>query len=138
MYRNVNNINFSFLKQVFQLREVRTQYKLNASVPRANQFNYWKKLLRYYNIKFGTPIRFISNLMKILNSSKALLKIRMVVHVIVIRIVVHVIVIQMVVHEIVIRMVVHVIVIRMVVHVIVIRIVVHVIVIRMAVRVIVI
>ena len=129
MYRNVNNINFSFLKQVFQLREVRTQYKLNASVPKANQFNYWKKLLRYYNIKFGTPIRFISNLTKILNSSKALLKIRMVVHVIVIRMVVHVIVI---------RMVVHVTVIRMVVHVIVIRIVVHVIVIRMAVRVIVI
>ena len=88
-----------------------------------------KKRLRYYNIKFGTPIRFISNLMKILNSSKALLKIRMVVHVIVIRMVVHVIVI---------RMVVHVTVIRMVVHVIVIRIVVHVIVIRMAVRVIVI
>ena len=129
MYRNVNNINFSFLKQVFQLREVRTQYKLNASVPKANQFNYWKKLLRYYNIKFGTPIRFISNLMKILNSSKALLKIRMVVHVIVIRMVVHVIVI---------RMVVHVNVIRMVVHVIVIRIVVHVVIIRMAVRVIVI
>ena len=129
MYRNVNNINFSFLKQVFQLREVRTQYKLNASVPKANQFNYWKKLLRYYNIKFGTPIRFISNLIKILNSSKALLKIRMVVHVIVIRMVVHVIVI---------RMVVHVNVIRMVVHVIVIRIVVHVVIIRMAVRVIVI
>ena len=44
IYKNINNINPSFMKQIFQLREtnraVRNQYKLNLSVPKVNQASY--------------------------------------------------------------------------------------------------
>ena len=63
------------MKQIFQLREtnriVRTQCKLNLSVPKASQVSYGEK----------SPFRFMSRLLKILKLSKTLLKIRMVVHV---------------------------------------------------------
>ena len=41
IYKTTNNINPSFMKQIFQLREtnrtIRNQYKLNLSVPKVNQ-----------------------------------------------------------------------------------------------------
>ena len=47
IYKTINNINPSFMKQIFQLREtnrtVRNQYKLNLNVPKVNQVSYGKK-----------------------------------------------------------------------------------------------
>ena len=47
IYENINNINPSFIKQIFQIREtnrtVRNKYKLNFNVPKANQVSYGKK-----------------------------------------------------------------------------------------------
>ena len=55
IYKTINNINPSFMKQIFQLREtngtVRNQYKLNLSVPKVNQVSYGEKRLRYYGPK---------------------------------------------------------------------------------------
>ena len=48
IYKTTNNINPSFMKQIFQLREtnrtVRNQYKLNLSVPNVNQVSYGEKV----------------------------------------------------------------------------------------------
>ena len=47
IYKSINNINPSFMEQIFQLREtnrtVRNQYKLNLSVPKVNQVSYGEK-----------------------------------------------------------------------------------------------
>ena len=47
IYKNINNINPSFMKQLFQFREtnrtVRNQYKHNLSVPKVNQVSYGEK-----------------------------------------------------------------------------------------------
>ena len=44
IYKSINNINPSFMKQTYQLREidrtVRKQYKLNLSVPKVNQVSH--------------------------------------------------------------------------------------------------
>ena len=75
IYETINNINPSFMKQIFQLREtnrtVRNQYNLNLNVPKVNQVSYGEKSLRYYGPKIW----------KILKLSKKLLKIGLVVHV---------------------------------------------------------
>ena len=48
IYKTINNINPSFMKQIFQLREtnwtVRNQYKLNLNVPKVNQVSYGEKV----------------------------------------------------------------------------------------------
>ena len=79
IFKSFNNINPSFMKQIFKLREtnrtVWNQYKLNLSVPKVNQHG--EKSLGYY----GTPFCFMSRLLKILTLSKALLKIREAEHV---------------------------------------------------------
>ena len=55
IYKSINNINPSFMKQIFQLREtnrtVRNQCKLNLSVPKVNQVSYGEKSLRFYGPK---------------------------------------------------------------------------------------
>ena len=47
IYKSINNIDPSFMKQTLQLREtnrtVRNQYRLNLSVPKVNQVSYWEK-----------------------------------------------------------------------------------------------
>ena len=85
IYKTINNINPSFMKQIFQLRETnrtfRNQYKPNLNVSKVNQASYGEKSLRYMDLKSGTPFRSMLRLVKILKLSKILLKIGMVVHV---------------------------------------------------------
>ena len=62
IYKTINNINPSFMKQIFQLREtnrtVRNQYKLNLNVPKVNQVSYGEKRLRYYGPKIWNSLPF--------------------------------------------------------------------------------
>ena len=48
IYKSINNINPSFMKQIFQLNEtnriVQNQHKLNLSVPKVYQASYGKKV----------------------------------------------------------------------------------------------
>ena len=82
IYKTINNINPSFIKQIFQLRETnrsfRNQYKLNLNVPKVNQVSYGEVIM---GLTSGTPFRSMLRLVKILKLSKILLKIGMVVHV---------------------------------------------------------
>ena len=83
IYKTINNIIPSIMKQIFQLREtnreVRNQYKLNQSI--------WlvilKKLQDIMGLKSGFPFRFMLRLVKILKNSKTLLKIEKIVHAVV-------------------------------------------------------
>ena len=78
IYKSINNINPSFMKQIFQLnktnRIVQNQHKLNLSVPKVYQASYGKKVWYIKGLKSGTPFGFMSELVKILKLSKALLK----------------------------------------------------------------
>ena len=51
IYKTINNINPSFMKQIFQLRKtkrtVRNQCKLKLSVPKVSLVSYGEKSLRY-------------------------------------------------------------------------------------------
>ena len=55
IYKTINNINPSFMKQIFQLRDtnrtVRNQYKLNLNVPKVIQVSYGEKSFGYYGPK---------------------------------------------------------------------------------------
>ena len=60
IYKSINNINPSFMKQIFQLREtnrtVRKQYRLNLCVPKVNQVSYGEKSLRFYGPKIWNSL----------------------------------------------------------------------------------
>ena len=62
IYKTISNINPSFIKQIFQLRDpnrtVRNQYKLNLNVPKVNQVSYGEKSLRYYGPKIWNSLLF--------------------------------------------------------------------------------
>ena len=62
IYKTISNINSSFIKQIFQLRDpnrtVRNQYKLNLNVPKVNQVSYGEKSLRYYRPKIWNSLLF--------------------------------------------------------------------------------
>ena len=50
IYKTINNLNPSFMKQIFELREtnrnVREKYRLNLNISNYNQVNFGKKKLR--------------------------------------------------------------------------------------------
>ena len=60
IYKSISNINPSFMKQIFQLREtnrtVRNQYRLNLCVPKVNQVSYGEKSLRFYGPKIWNSL----------------------------------------------------------------------------------
>ena len=62
IYKIINNINPTIMKQIFQLREtkrtVRNQYKLNLIVTKIHQVSYGEKSLRYYGPKIWNSIPF--------------------------------------------------------------------------------
>ena len=64
--------------QIFQLREtnriVRTRYKLNHSVIKANQVGYSEKVLRYYGPKIWNSLAFRVNTSKNLKTFKDIIK----------------------------------------------------------------
>ena len=55
IYKSINNINPTYLNEVFKLRKtnraVRSNYKLNLDVPTINQLSFGDKSLRYYGPK---------------------------------------------------------------------------------------
>ena len=60
IYKSINNINPSFMKQIFQLREtnrtVRNQNRLNLCVPKVNQVSHGEKSLRFYGPKIWNSL----------------------------------------------------------------------------------
>ena len=55
IYKTINNLNPSFMKQIFELREtnrnVRQKYRLNLNIPNYNQVTFGKKSLRIFGPK---------------------------------------------------------------------------------------
>ena len=70
IYKIINNINPTFMKQIFQLRKtkrtVRNQYKLNSLLPKFIRLVMVKKVSDIMVLKSGTPFRFMLRLAKIL------------------------------------------------------------------------
>ena len=62
IYKTINDINPSFMKQIFSLRQtnrtVRNQYKLNISALKVNQVSYGEKSLRYHGPKVWNSLPF--------------------------------------------------------------------------------
>ena len=86
IYKSINSINPSFMKQIFQLREtnriVRNMYNLNLCVYKVNQVSYCGKRLRFYAPKIWNSLLFhVKTCKKTLKLLKTLLKLGMVVHV---------------------------------------------------------
>ena len=78
IYKTINNINPSFMKQIFQLREtsrtVQNQYKLNLSVPKVNQVSYGEKSLRCYGPKIWNSLPIHLKSCENLNTFKDIIK----------------------------------------------------------------
>ena len=76
----VNNLNPSFMKQIFELREsnrsAREKYQLNLNIRSYNQTAFGKKSLRIFGPKVWNSFLTTSNPPNILNLSKLLLKTR--------------------------------------------------------------
>ena len=55
IYKTINNLNPSFMKQIFEFREtnrnVREKYRLNLNIPNYNQVTFGKKSLRIFGPK---------------------------------------------------------------------------------------
>ena len=70
IYKIINNINPTFMKQIFQLRKtkrtVRNQYKLNSLLPKSIRLVMVKKVSDVMVLKSGTPFHFMLRLAKIL------------------------------------------------------------------------
>ena len=75
IYKTINNLNPSFMKQIFELKEinrnVRKKYRQNLNIPNYNQVTFAKKNL---DRKLGTVYHTTLNLQKILDLSKLLSK----------------------------------------------------------------
>ena len=60
IYKTINNINPSFMKDIFQLRvanrEARSQYKLNLEIPKINQVTFGTRSIRFYGPKIWNTL----------------------------------------------------------------------------------
>ena len=60
IYKTINNLNPSFMKQIFELREtnrnVREKYRLNLNIPNYNQVTFGKKSLRIFGPKIWNSL----------------------------------------------------------------------------------
>ena len=60
IYKTINNLNPSFMKQIFELREtnrsVREKYQLNLNIPNYNQVTFGKKSLRIFGPKIWNSL----------------------------------------------------------------------------------
>ena len=78
IFKSINNINPSFMKQIVQPREtnktVRNQYKLNLSVPKVNQVSYGEKSLRFYGPKIWNSLPFLVKFRENLKTCKGIIK----------------------------------------------------------------
>ena len=78
IYKTINNLSPSFMKQIFELREtnrnVPEKYRLNLNIPNYNHVTFGKKSLWTFGPKFGTAYHTTLNLQKIFKLSKLLSK----------------------------------------------------------------
>ena len=60
IYKTINNLNPSFMRQIFELREtnrnVREKYRLNSNIPSYNQVTFGKKSLRIFGPKIWNSL----------------------------------------------------------------------------------
>ena len=60
IYKTINNLNPSFMKQILELREtnrnVREKYRLNLNIPNYNQVTFGKKSLRIFELKIWNSL----------------------------------------------------------------------------------
>ena len=73
-----NNLNPSFIKQIFELREtnrnVRDKYQLNLNIPNYNQVTFGKKCLRIFGPKIWNSLPYHIKSSKNLETFKTVIK----------------------------------------------------------------
>ena len=70
IYKTINNLNPSFMKQIFELREtnrnIREKYCLNSNIPNYNQVTFGEKSMRIFGPKIWNSLTYHIKLQKIL------------------------------------------------------------------------
>ena len=78
IYKTINNLNSSFMKQIFELREtnrnVREKHRLNLNIPNYNQVTFGKKNLRIFRLKIWNSFLYHIKSSKNLESFKTVTK----------------------------------------------------------------
>ena len=78
IYKTINNLNPSFMKQIFELREtnrnVRGKYRLNLNIPNYNQVTFGKKSLRIFGPKIWNSLPYHIKSSKNLETFKTVIK----------------------------------------------------------------
>ena len=78
VYKTINNLNPSFMKQIFELREtnrnVREKYRLNLNIPSYHQITFGKKSLRIFEPKFWNSLPYHFKSSKNLENFKTVIK----------------------------------------------------------------
>ena len=78
IYKTINNLNLSFMKQIFELREtnrnVREKYRLNLNIPNYNQVTFGKKSLRILGPKIWNSLPYHIKSSKNLETFKTVIK----------------------------------------------------------------
>ena len=78
IYKTINNLNPSFMKQIFELREtnrnVREKYRLNLNIPNYNQVTFGKKSLRIFGPKIWNSLPYHIKSSKNLETFKTVIR----------------------------------------------------------------
>ena len=78
IYKTINNLNTSFMKQIFELREtnrnVLEKYRLNLNIPNYNQVTFGKKNLRIFGPKICNSLPYHIKSSKNLETFKTVFK----------------------------------------------------------------
>ena len=78
IFKTLNNINSSFMKEIFRLRitnrPTREKYKLNLEIPNSNQVRFGTKCLRYLGPKLWKSFSYHIKSFENLSDFKALIK----------------------------------------------------------------
>ena len=78
IYKTINNLNPSFMEQIFELREtnrnVREKYRLNLNIPNYNQVTFGKKSLRIFGPKIWNSLPYHIKSSKNLETFKTVIK----------------------------------------------------------------
>ena len=78
IHKAINNLNPSFMKQIFDLVEtnksVREKYRLNLNIPNYNQVTFGKKSLRIFGAKIWNTLSYHTKSSKNLESFKVVIK----------------------------------------------------------------
>ena len=78
IYKTINNLNPSFMKQIFELREtnrnVCEKYRLNLNIPNNNQVTFGKKSLRMFGPKIWNSLPYHIKSSESLETFKTVIK----------------------------------------------------------------